>query len=214
MLRAVPLMLVLGLLASACVGPPKGRRPAPVTPAAPVSAVGAKQCFADLGRLGARYTLVPDQNFGGGCSVAGAVALTATPVSISNIKAIRCPLARQLALWIRDDAQLAAQKYLGSRIARVESFGAYSCRNIIGGNTSLRSEHASGNAVDIGGFLLTDGRRVMVKSGWRGSSDEQRFWRVVRAAGCERFQTVLSPDYNAAHHDHLHFDMGRGPFCR
>ncbi|MGB3930458.1 MAG: extensin family protein, partial [Sphingobium sp.] len=29
------------------------------------------------------------------------------------------------------------------------------------------------------------------------------------------FSTVLSPDYNAAHHDHFHFDMGgRGAFCR
>jgi hypothetical protein len=25
---------------------------------------------------------------------------------------------------------------------------------------------------------------------------------------------VLSPDYNADHRDHFHFDMGRGPFCR
>ena len=28
-----------------------------------------------------------------------------------------------------------------------------------------------------------------------------------------RFRTVLGPDYNAAHYNHLHLDMGRGPFC-
>jgi hypothetical protein len=26
--------------------------------------------------------------------------------------------------------------------------------------------------------------------------------------------TILSPDYNALHHDHLHFDMGGKSFCR
>jgi hypothetical protein len=53
-----------------------------------------------------------------------------------------------------------------------------------------------------------------VIGGWNGDSDSRAFLRDVRAGGCKRFQTVLSPDYNAAHHDHLHFDMGRGPFCR
>jgi hypothetical protein len=24
---------------------------------------------------------------------------------------------------------------------------------------------------------------------------------------------VLSPDYNAAHYNHMHLDMGKGPFC-
>lgn len=212
--RALHFVLLLSLVVAGCVGPSKGRRPPPIRPTASGNDASTRQCLADLGRIGARYSAVADQNFGGGCSTRGSIALTATPIPISNIRAIRCPLARALAEWVRDDAQPAAKKFLGSRIVRVESFGAYSCRNIIGGNTKLLSEHASANAVDIGGFVLADGRRVMVKSGWRGDSDEQRFWRAVRGAGCQRFQTVLSPDYNAAHHDHLHFDLGRGPFCR
>ena len=214
MKRILPLCLLLSLIVSACVAPPKGRRPPSIRPAAENSDASKRLCLADLDRLGARYSSIPDQNFGGGCSTVGSVALATTPIPISSVKAIRCPLARALAVWLRDDAQPAAKRYFGSPIVKVESYGAYACRNIIGGNTSLRSEHATANAVDIGGFVLRDGRRVMVKSGWQGDSNEQRFWRSVRAAGCQRFQTVLSPDYNAAHHDHLHFDMGRGPFCR
>ena len=77
-----------------------------------------------------------------------------------------------------------------------------------------RSEHATANAVDISGFVLADGRRIVVDSGWNGTDDERRFLRSVRAAACKRFRTVLSPDFNAAHQDHFHFDLGRGPFCR
>ena len=40
--------------------------------------------------------------------------------------------------------------------------------------------------------------------------------RRVRDGACRGFSTVLSPEYNAAHRDHFHFDMaGRwGGVCR
>ena len=39
--------------------------------------------------------------------------------------------------------------------------------------------------------------------------------REAIAQAHQRFRTVLSPDYNEAHHDHLHFDMGgKGGYCR
>nr|MBA3526869.1 extensin family protein [Sphingomonas sp.] len=33
------------------------------------------------------------------------------------------------------------------------------------------------------------------------------FLREVRDGACRLFPTVLSPDYNAAHRDHLHLDV-------
>ncbi len=90
--------------------------------------------------------------------------------------------------------------------------GTYSCRTMIGAGSGKLSEHAKANAVDIAAFILSDGRRITVKDGWVGGDDGD-FLRAVRAAACRRFSTVLSPDYNAAHHDHLHFDMGGKPFC-
>ena len=64
-------------------------------------------------------------------------------------------------------------------------------------------------------LVLADGRRISVKDGWNGSNQERAFLRTIHASACKRFNTVLSPDYNAAHHDHFHFDMGgRGGFCR
>jgi hypothetical protein len=36
----------------------------------------------------------------------------------------------------------------------------------------------------------------------------------VRDGACLFFDGVLSPDYNAAHRDHLHLDRGRYRYCR
>jgi hypothetical protein len=201
---------------SACVGPPRDRRPnAPGPKITQPADKETRQCVSDLNRLKARFTLLPEQEIGGGCSIKGSVQLYSADVPITAIKAIRCPVARTLALWVREDVQAASRDHLGSRIVRIESMGAYSCRKIIGNNSGKLSQHATGNAVDIGAFVLADGRRVSVKEGWNsGDGDERRFLRAIRRSGCNRFSTVLSPDYNAAHHDHLHFDMGGRPFCR
>jgi hypothetical protein len=215
-MKRTVIMLALLCAVSACVGPPNDRRQPQKRPLVGPGSMNLKQCLSDLNTLKSRYSLVPDQNFGAGCSVIDAVQLLDVGVPVTNVKAIKCGVARNLALWVRESVQPAARDAFGSRVVKLESMGAYACRNVIGNAASAgnRSEHATANAVDIGGFVLADGRRVSVKAGWTGASDERNFLRAVRAGGCKRFQTVLSPDYNAAHHDHLHFDMGRGPFCR
>jgi hypothetical protein len=214
-MRTIIALAAVMLALSGCVAPSGGgKKHVRVKTVQPADQV-TRQCLADLGQLRARYSLLPEQDFGNGCAIKGAVQLAGTDIPIANIKAIRCPMARNLALWLRDDVQTAARTHLGARVVRLDSMGAYACRTIIGGNSNKLSEHATGNAVDIGGFRLSDGRVIAVKAGWHGGNDgERRFLRAVRASACKRFQTVLSPDYNAAHHDHLHFDMGRGPFCR
>ncbi len=214
MFRAISSFALLALLA-ACVGPPKGRS-ADTAPRKPPAVVNEniKQCVGELDRLGARYTPIADQSLGGGCSTIGNVQLLGVGVPITNVTAVRCPLARALALWTRETLQPAARDVFGSRVVKIESMGGYSCRNIIGGRGTGRSEHATGNAVDIGAFVLADGRRVSIRKGWNGRDDERAFLRNIRGEACKRFQTVLSPDYNAAHFDHLHFDLGGKPFCR
>jgi hypothetical protein len=76
----------------------------------------------------------------------------------------------------------------------------------------MLSEHGHANALDVSGFVLADGRTISVKGGWRGDERERVFLRNVRAGACEHFTTVLSPDYDRAHHDHFHVDLARrGP---
>ena len=62
------------------------------------------------------------------------------------------------------------------------------------------------------GFELADGRRISVLRDWQGRPQDAAFLRAARDAACRVFSTVLSPDYNAAHRDHLHLDTAnRGP---
>ena len=90
--------------------------------------------------------------------------------------------------------------------------GSYSCRNVAG--TARRSAHSRAEAIDVSAFVLADGRRVSVLSGWNASRGEREFLRVVHKSACKRFGTVLGPDYNRAHHDHFHLEYGKGNYCR
>lgn len=199
---------------TACVGPPRGSGSSQQSRPQTITDGDMRQCTRDLTRLSARYELVPNQRYTQGCSTINAVKLMSVGVPVSNVTAIQCPLARNFTLWAQGPLQAAAKDILGTRVARIETMGAYSCRNIIGGAGTGLSEHASANALDVSAFVLADGRRISILGSWNGVDDERSFLRTIRAAACKQFQTVLSPDYNAAHANHFHFDMGRGPYCR
>ena len=177
-----------------------------------------QQCFADLSREEVRYSPLPDRDFGSGCIVTGAVQLLDIGVPVSGLKSMKCGLARTFTGWVRFAVAPAAKQILGSELVKVETFGTYSCRAIIGGGAASAgrmSEHGLANAVDVSGFVLADGRRVTIERDWRAYDPRVReFLEVIHKSACRRFATVLSPDYNAAHYNHLHLDMGRGPFCR
>jgi hypothetical protein len=209
MVKHGPIVLILLILLSGCI-PRSGQRPNSTMP----NSAMMKQCVGDLTQLKARFTVLPDQNYGGGCSAINAVLVQSFSVPVTNTKAVQCPVARALTLWVRGPVQASALAVFGSRVTRIESMGTYACRKIIGGNSGQLSEHARANAIDISAFILANGRRVTVETGWQGDADERRFLRDIRDKACRQFQTVLSPDYNAAHYNHLHFDMGRGPYCR
>lgn len=49
---------------------------------------------------------------------------------------------------------------------------------------------------------------------WSDPGEEGAFLRAVRDGGCRVFDVTPSPDFNAAHHDHLHLDMSPFRTCR
>ena len=120
-----------------------------------------------------------------------------------------CAVGAGLALWLKHGVQPAAEALLHGRVVALEHYGTNNCRRIGGGDKGSWSEHATGNAIDIAAFVLVDGRRVVVRRDWQGTSDAAAFLHTVRDAACDDFATVLSPDYNAAHADHLHLDQAR-----
>ena len=118
-----------------------------------------------------------------------------------------CPVAAALLLFERDIVQPAALRQFGERVVSIDHAGSYSCRRLYGRTSGPFSEHATADAFDILGFRLASGRRISVLLDWPGSGPEAAFLREVRDGACRLFATVLSPDYNAAHANHLHLDQ-------
>ena len=173
----------------------------------------AALCRSLLSRAGARFAVLPPRRAGTQCGYDDAVALrpggaTSLAYRPSGL-GTSCPVAAALALWEWHVVQPAALEHLGARVETVEHFGSYSCRRIYGRPEGSWSEHATANAVDIAGFRLADGRRIGIAADWGAAGGEGRFLRAVRDGACDLFATVLSPDYNAAHRDHLHLDQAR-----
>ncbi|GAM99129.1 extensin-like protein [alpha proteobacterium U9-1i] len=173
------------------------------------------ECRRALAQAGFEAPRAEDVSEGARCGYRNAVTLSASPIGFSEAPTTNCALAAALVLWQRDVVAPAAERHLGQAVARIEMGGpAYACRPVAGRRDGRMSEHARANAIDISGFTLADGRVLAVRGGWRGAAGERRFLRAVRDGACERFRTVLSPDYNRAHADHLHLDMGGYALCR
>lgn len=168
------------------------------------------KCRSLLTAAGVEYTALPPRGdaqcgyadgvrFGSG----GSRTIAYRPADLGT----SCPVAAALAVWEWNVVQPAAERLLGTRVERIEHFGSYNCRRLYGRDSGAWSEHATADAVDIAGFRLADGRRITIAGDWTGDDEEARFLREVRNGACDLFATTLSPDYNAAHRDHLHLDQ-------
>ncbi|WP_028239930.1 extensin-like domain-containing protein [Stutzerimonas azotifigens] len=158
------------------------------------------------------YQAVPDSQPEPTCPLENTVRIRGSEVRFNSAFLATCPLAAAYVLFERHGLQPAAQAVFGQPVARVEHFGSFACRNIARSNR--RSQHATANALDLAGFRLADGTRITVARDWRGEGDKARFLREVHKAACRAFNITLGPEYNAAHHDHFHVDMGGFRTCR
>lgn len=169
-------------------------------------------CRKTLDKAGVRYNaLAPLSESNGECGYADAVRFI--PGGARQIRfapgdlGVSCPVAAALAVWEWEVVQPAAQRHFGQKVAEIEHFGSYNCRRMYNREGASWSEHATADAVDIAAFRLADGTRVTLVGDWDGKGSKARFLRDVRDGACGVFGTVLSPDYNTAHHDHFHLDQ-------
>ncbi|MEL7190416.1 MAG: extensin family protein [Pseudomonadota bacterium] len=164
------------------------------------------QCRAVLERSGVEYSALEPVGEGA-CARPDRTQLMQIPLA-PNTPAVTCPVAAALEMWRRKSVEPAAREIFGSELLRMEHMGAYNCRRMRGaGSGGGWSQHATANAIDISAFVLADGRRITLLESWNGAQDERRFLRRIRDEACGVYTTVLSPDFNAAHADHFHFDQ-------
>jgi hypothetical protein len=171
----------------------------------------APRCTALLRRAGVHFTVLPGRAQGPQCGYnhavrfapGGATTIGYRPADVAT----NCAVAAGLALWEWHIVQPAARRHFGSAVSAIEHFGSYSCRRMYGRGAGPWSEHATANAIDVAGFTLADGTNISIVRDWNGGGARAAFLREVRDGACRLFATVLSPDYNAAHHNHLHHDQ-------
>ena len=184
----------------------------PETPA-PTAAVAAPAtseptpCRLRLGKLAA-FKPLPVLVGPGECGAADAVLLESvtlpdsTKVTFAPPATLRCTMAEQVALWLREDV-LPASASLGTQMRVLEDYDSYECRGQNRVRGATLSEHGRANALDLRGFKLANGKMVEltdvnVAKEWRES---------LRASACVRFHTVLGPGSDGNHETHIHVDL-------
>ncbi len=137
-----------------------------------------------------------------------------TPVDLSPAARLGVAMLSPLADWLDNAVQPAAKTHLGAAVSGLQVSASYVCRTRNNRPGAKLSEHALGNAIDIGAFRLSSGDAVSVDRDWGGEGNKARFLRAVHAAACARFSTVLGPEADVHHKTHFHLDQGRrGPLA-
>ena len=136
------------------------------------------------------------------------------PVLVSSIGSVQmkpaatlsCAMARSFAQWTRNELVPSARRRYFSGVRTIHQGSSYSCRKIADSRGVL-SEHGKGNALDIMRIELNNGKDIDVKKPGLFAFRTRGFLNNVRADGCQYFNTVLGPGYNADHANHFHFDI-------
>jgi hypothetical protein len=146
----------------------------------------------------------------GHCGVANPFEMGAAQdgrVALRPAALLRCEMIPAVEKWIAEVVQPAARRHFGLHVIEVKVAASYGCRPMNHVDGARLSEHGHANALDVSGVQLADGRWVMVKSGWWGDLRERGFLRQLHGGACSVFTTVLGPNYDANHRDHLHLDL-------
>ena len=144
-----------------------------------------------------------------GCGVDDPVRVTSVDgIRLSQPATIDCTTATALKTWVQD----AMRPAFGNReVVELRIAAHYICRprNNVKGNKV--SEHGRGKAIDISGFVFSDGKS------WSILGDYNKQIRKAHKDACGIFGTTLGPGSDGYHEDHLHFDTAgyrSGPYCR
>lgn len=171
-------------------------------------------CKTALDTAQMTYSIVPDQTAPADCPLHDIVRVARLDDSrLSSSFLATCPLALALAMYDRHYLQPAAQAIYGENVRQITHVGSYACRNVNHQAQAPVSEHALANALDIEGFVLTDGSRIDIAHDWSRDTRAGAFVKRARDGACAVFHTVLGPDYNALHRAHFHVDMGPYRVC-
>lgn len=125
-----------------------------------------------------------------------------------------CGMASALPGWL-SAVDAYAEAHEKTRIKTLDVGTGYDCRNVDHAATGNLSFHSFGDAIDVIGFTLEDGRKISIAPGFNGTEEQGHdILHYARDAACSSFMTVISPDGDAFHQDNMHLDLAcHGKSC-
>jgi hypothetical protein len=164
-------------------------------------------CRARLAAGLAVAEALPPMSGPGECGIADPVRLRAIltaagkRIELTPPAELDCESAETIALWVREQASPLFPPE-GPQLKSIKVAASYECRgrNRIAG--AKISQHAFGHALDVAGFVLTDGAGV----GLTDPSADRSLREKLRESACAHFTTVLGPGSDGYHESHIHLD--------
>ena len=171
-------------------------------------------CVKDLKKLNIDFKKQAGFSESTGCKVEHAVRLSRVgSITLDNSPLLTCSMATRLTEFEKDHLQPTAQAVLGAKVKRLKHIGTYNCRSMRQ-YSGVLSQHAFANAIDVSGFELTNGKTINVAKDWKVAGAKSKFLRRISSEACDTFRVAVSPDGDANHWNHLHWDMGAWSSCR
>lgn len=187
---------------------PRTDNPADEPPLFTEMSAAERACRQDLQKMGVRFEELAPISKGRSCGIAHPIKVTGLQggIQMKPAATLNCQMTRFLAKWVKNELVPSARTRYFSGIKSIHQMSSYSCRKMNSRSSNPWSEHAKGNALDIGGFTLRNGKHIDVRKKSVFAFREKGLLKTVREDSCKYFTTVLGPG-DAYHGDHFHFDL-------
>lgn len=168
-----------------------------------------KACRQRLQRLGVRFRDVPPISKGRSCGIPYPIELQGLSGGIQMKPAaqVNCQITEAFAKWVKNELAPSARLRYLSGVRSIHQMSSYSCRTMNSQKGAAMSEHAKGNAIDIGKITLNSGKEILIRRKGFFAFREKGLLKAVRTDSCKYFTTVLGPGSDRFHKDHFHFDL-------
>ncbi|RVL22939.1 extensin family protein, partial [Sinorhizobium meliloti] len=166
-------------------------------------------CRQRLKKLGVVFRDVPRVHNGPSCGIDYPIELSGLSGNIGVKPAVKlnCQVTEAFAKWVKYELAPSSRYRYWSGVKTIKPLGGYSCRTMNSRRGNPMSEHARGNAIDVGKFVLKNGKEIDVRRKGLFAFRERGLLKAVRTDSCKYFNTVLGPGSDPFHKDHFHFDL-------
>lgn len=168
-----------------------------------------KACRQRLRQLGVTFREVPRIARGKSCGIDWPVELSGLSggIKIKPAAQVNCQITEAFARWVKNELVPSTRMRYLSGVSAVHQMSSYSCRTMNSQRGAAMSEHAKGNAIDVGRIVLNNGKAIAIEKKGFFAFREKGLLKSVRGDSCKYFSTVLGPGSDRYHKDHFHFDL-------